>query len=107
MIKDLAWKKTFISKSVETQRNVIPVHFEGRNSDFFYNLANLCKFLGIKFNIAMLYLADEMFKNRHKTFKVTIGKPIPWQTFDKSRSATEWADYVRELVYKLWKENTI
>ena len=68
---------------------------------FFYNLANLCKFLGIKFNIAMLYLADEMFKNRHKTFKVTIGKPIPWQTFDKSRSATEWADYVRELVYKL------
>ena len=101
MIKDLAWKKTFISKSVETQRNVIPVHFEGRNSDFFYNLANLCKFLGIKFNIAMLYLADEMFKNRHKAFKVTIGKPIPWQTFDKSRSATEWADYVRELVYKL------
>ena len=101
MIKDLAWKKTFISKSVETQRNVIPVHFEGRNSDFFYNLANLCKFLGVKFNIAMLYLADEMFKNRHKTFKVTIGKPIPWQTFDKSRSATEWADYVRELVYKL------
>ena len=112
VIKDLAWKKTFISKSVETQRNVIPVHFEGRNSDFFYNLANLCKFLGIKFNIAMLYLADEMFKNRHKTademfknrhktFKVTIGKPIPWQTFDKSRSATEWADYVRELVYKL------
>lgn len=101
MIKDLAWKKTFISKSVETQRNVIPVHFEGRNSDFFYNLANLCKFLGIKFNIAMLYLADEMFKNSHKTFKVTIGKPIPWQTFDKSRSATEWADYVRELVYKL------
>ena len=101
VIKDLAWKKTFISKSVETQRNVIPVHFEGRNSDFFYNLANLCKFLGIKFNIAMLHLADEMFKNRHKTFKVTIGKPIPWQTFDKSRSATEWADYVRELVYKL------
>lgn len=49
----------------------------------------------------MLYLADEMFKNRHKTFKVTIDKPIPWQTFDKSRSATEWADYVRELVYKL------
>lgn len=101
VIKDLAWKKTFISKSVETQRDVIPVHFEGRNSDFFYNLANLCKFLGIKFNIAMLYLADEMFKNRHKTFKVTIGKPIPWQTFDKSRSVTEWADYVRELVYKL------
>lgn len=49
----------------------------------------------------MLYLADEMFKNRHKTFRVTIGKPIPWHTFDKSKSPTEWAEYVRELVYKL------
>ena len=101
VIRDLEWKKTFIVKSVQAQRDVVPVHFGGRNSDFFYNLANICKALGIKFNIAMLYLADEMFKNRHKTFKVTIGKPIPWQTFDKSRSATEWADYVRELVYKL------
>lgn len=101
VIKDLPWKKTFVTKSVETHRDVVPVHFEGRNSNFFYNLANICKFLGIKFNIAMLYLADEMFKNRHKTFKVTIGKPIPWQTFDKSMSAAEWADYVRELVYKL------
>ena len=101
VIRDLEWKKTFIAKSVETQRDVVPIHFEGRNSDFFYNLANLCKFLGIKFNIAMLYLADEMYKNRHKTFKITIGKPIPWQTFDKSRSQSAWAAYVRELVYKL------
>ncbi|MCF2737668.1 MULTISPECIES: 1-acyl-sn-glycerol-3-phosphate acyltransferase [Bacteroides] len=101
VIRDLEWKKTFIAKSVETQRDVVPIHFEGRNSDFFYNLANLCKFLGIKFNIAMLYLADEMYKNRHKTFKITIGKPIPWQTFDKSRSQAAWAAYVRELVYKL------
>lgn len=101
VIKDLPWKKTFITKSVETHRMVVPIHFEGRNSDFFYNLANLCKFLGIKFNIAMLYLADEMYKNRHKTFKVTIGKPISWQVFDKSKSPAEWAEYVRELVYKI------
>ena len=100
-IKDLPWKKTFVTKSVETQRNVVPIHFEGRNSNFFYNLANACKFLGIKFNVAMLYLADEMYKNRHKTFRVTIGKPIPWQTFNKSKTPAEWADYVRELVYKL------
>lgn len=101
VIKDLPWKKTFIVKSVETERMVVPIHFEGRNSNFFYNLANLCKFLGVKFNVAMLFLVDEMYKNRHKTFKVTFGKPIPWQTFNKSRNAAEWADYVRELVYKL------
>lgn len=101
VIKDLDWKKTFITKSVETHRNVVPIHFEGRNSNFFYNLANVCKLLGIKFNIAMLYLADEMLKNRHKTFTVTIGKPIPWQTFDKSRTPVQWAQYVKDIVYKL------
>lgn len=105
VIRDLEWKKTFIVKSVQFQRDVVPVHFEGRNSDFFYNLANICKFLGIKFNIAMLYLADEMLKNRHKTFTVTIGKPIPWQTFDKSKTPVEWAAYVKDIVYKLGIEN--
>lgn len=101
VIQDLAWKKTFITKSVETHRDVVPIHFEGRNSDFFYNLANFCKTIGLRFNVAMLYLADEMLKNRHKTFRVVIGKPIPWQTFDRSRSAAEWAAYVRDIVYKL------
>ena len=101
VIRDLDWKKTFIVKSVQAQRDVVPIHFEGRNSNFFYNLANVCKFLGIKINIAMLYLADEMLKNRHKTFTVTIGKPIPWQTFDKSKTPAEWAAYVKDIVYKL------
>jgi putative hemolysin len=101
VIRDLEWKKTFVAKSIQYQRSVVPVHFGGRNSDFFYNLANVCKFLGIKFNIAMLYLADEMFRNRHKTFTVTIGKPISWQTFDKSKSPAQWAEYVKDIVYKL------
>lgn len=101
VIRDLDWKKTFIVKSVQAQRDVVPIHFEGRNSNLFYNLANVCKFLGIKINIAMLYLADEMLKNRHKTFTVTIGKPISWQTFDKSKTPAEWAAYVKDIVYKL------
>ena len=101
VIRDLDWKKTFIVKSVEAHRDVVPIHFEGRNSNFFYNLANLCKILGIKFNIAMLYLADEMLKNRHKTFTITIVKPIHWQSFDKSKSPAGWAQYVKDIVYKL------
>jgi putative hemolysin len=100
-IRDLPWKKTFVSKSVETQRDVVPIHFSGNNSDFFYRVANLCKRLGIKFNIAMLFLVDEMYKNVHKTFKVTIGKPIPWQTFDKSKTPAQWAQYVQDKVYEL------
>jgi len=101
VIKDLDWSKTFIVKSVQNQRDVIPVHFSGRNSNFFYNLANTTKLLGLKFNIAMIYLVDEMFKNRHKTFTITFGKPIPWQTFDKTKTPVQWAQYVKDIVYKL------
>ncbi|MDD6123538.1 MAG: glycerol acyltransferase [Bacteroidales bacterium] len=101
VIRDLPWNKTFVTKSVETQRDVVPIYFSGRNSDRFYNLANFGKRLGLKFNIAMLYLADETFKNRHKTFSLHIGKPIPWQTFDRSRKPTEWAAWVQEQVYQL------
>lgn len=103
-IHDLDWKKNFITKSVETQRDVVPIHFSGENSNRFYRIANICKQLGIKFNIAMLFLVDEMYKNVHKTFRVTIGKPIPWQTFDKSKSATQWALHVEDIVYQLGKE---
>ena len=102
-IQDLEWKKTFIAKSVETHRDVVPIHFEGQNSEKFYRIANICKMLHLKVNVAMLYLVDEMFKNRNKTFTVTFGKPIPWQTFDKSKTATQWAQWVREQVYKIQK----
>ena len=100
VISDIPWTKTFISKSVEYQRDVVPIHFGGQNSNFFYRLANFSdRFL--PFNLAMLYLVDEMYKNVHKTFRIAIGKPIPWQTFDKSRKPIEWAQWVREQVYKL------
>ncbi len=101
VIRDLPWKKTFITKSVETHRDVVPIHFGGRNSDSFYRLANICKILGVRFNIAMLFLVDEMYKNVHKSFRVAIGKPIPWQTFDKSKTPMEWAEFVQNKVYEL------
>jgi putative hemolysin len=99
-IRDIPWSKTFIQKSVEYHRDVVPIHFGGQNSPFFYKLANFSdKYL--PFNLAMLYLVDEMYKNVGKTFEVRIGKPIPWQTFDKSKTPRQWAQYVQDIVYKL------
>ncbi len=100
IIRDIPWKKTFISKSVEYQRDVVPIHFGGQNSDFFYRLANFSDKC-LPFNLAMIFLVDEMYKNVHKTFRVAIGKPIPWQTFDQSRKPQEWAQWVQEKVYEL------
>ena len=100
-IHDLEWKKTFIAKSVEYQRDVVPIFFGGRNSDRFYRIARFSDKYVKKVNIAMLFLVDEMYRNVGKTFRVAIGKPIPWQTFDKSRTSMEWAKYVEDMVYEL------
>ena len=100
VVRDLPWKKTFISKSVQYKRDVVPIHFSGHNSPFFYRLANFSdRFL--PFNLAMMFLVDEMYKNVHKTFTVTVGKPIPWQTFDRSKTPMEWAKIVQDRVYAL------
>jgi len=104
VIRDLVWKKAFITKSIEHHRDVIPMYFEGCNSRFFYNIASWCQRLHVKFNIAMLFLPDEMMKNQHKIFHLTIGKPIPWQTFDNTKTPSQWAQYVKEIVYNLNKD---
>ena len=99
-IRDIPWTKTFIVKSVEYQRDVVPIHFSGQNSNFFYKLANFSDRY-LPFNLAMLFLVDEMYKNVGKTFEIKIGKPIPWQTFDKSKTPQQWAQYVQDIVYSL------
>lgn len=100
-IEDTEWKKSFVRNAVKYHRDVVPVFFEGRNSDFFYRLAHIRKRLGIKLNIEMLYLPDEMFRNKHKTFHVYIGKPISWKTFDGGRKPAKWAEWVKQKVYQL------
>ncbi len=101
VIADLEWHKHFIQKSVEHQRDVVPVFMSGRNSTFFYWFSNFRKFVGIKFGIEMLLLPDEMFRQRRKNFTITFGKPIPWQTFDHTKTPAQWAEQVKQVVYGL------
>ncbi len=100
-IVDLEWMKNFIVKSIEYERDIIPVHFKARNSNFFYNFANIRKKLGLKFNIELVYLPDEMYKNSNQSFTITFGKPISWKSFDKSKTPAEWAQYVKDIVYTM------
>ncbi len=103
VIRDLEWKKTFIRKSRDYHRDIVPTYIEGVNSSFFYNLANWRARLGIKTNLEMLYLVDEGLKQRGKEVKIIFGEAIPFQTFDRSKKDIEWAKYVKEEVYKLRK----
>ncbi len=99
-IRDIPWKKTFITKSVEYHRDVVPIHFGGRNSERFYRIARFSD-KHLPFNLAMLFLVDEMYKNVGKDFRIAFGKPIPWQTFDKTKTPQQWAEYVEDRVYEL------
>ena len=98
VIRDLEWQKSFVQKAQQYKRDVVPIYFEGQNSEFFYRLAYWRKKLGIKLNIEMLYLVDEMYGAHGKHFKVHVLPPIPYSTFDQSRTPKQWAEYVKEIV---------
>lgn len=101
VIRDTAWQKSFITKAVSHKRDVVPIHITGRCSNFFYNLANLRKFLGIKANIEMFYLPRETFRHKNNHYRITVGKPISYKKFDKRYKPIEWAAKVQDYCYML------
>jgi 1-acyl-sn-glycerol-3-phosphate acyltransferase len=106
-VMDLEWKKNFITKAVHYKRDIVPIYCTGRNSNFFYGLARIRKFLGIKSNIEMLYLVDETYRHRNDHISVTFGKPIPYTTFDHTKSPSQWAKWVKERVYEMGGINEV
>lgn len=100
-ISDLQWQKKFINQAIAHKRDIIPVYFSGKNTNFFYKFAKLRERLGIKFNIEMLRLPAEMFKSKGHQFKITIGAPIPWQELEGGTNAKHQAQKIKEIVYSL------
>lgn len=102
-VQDGEWTKTFLTKSIQFHRDIVPMHFYGQNSRKFYFVDWIGKITGInkKFPLAMALLVDELYKAQGKTYRLVIGEPIPWQFFDKSKRPLEWAQWLREKVYQL------
>ncbi len=100
-VQDLEWKKTFITRSRRFEKSIIPVFIEGELSPFFYRISNLRTRIGIKSNVEMIYLVDELFKQKGKTLRIIFGKAIPFTTFDSSRTDQEWAEWMKEKTYAL------
>jgi len=100
-IQDKSWKKSFVTKSVTNQRDVVPIRFYGKNSNLFYTIYIFRQILNIKLKIELILFPREMFMKKGKSIKVKIGKPISYKTFDKSLSHSEWAEVVRTQLYKL------
>jgi 1-acyl-sn-glycerol-3-phosphate acyltransferase len=100
-VQDLIWKKSFISKAIQHQKDIVPVFIDGKNSNFFYNLAYWRKKIGIKANIEMFFLVEEMYKQRGKTITFIIGKPIAYTTFTNEHTHEYWSEKVKQHVYAL------
>ncbi len=98
-VRDLSWKKSFVTQAIDHKRQVIPTYIEGQNSKFFYNFARFRKWIGIKANIEMLFLPDEMFNPRKKDILIHFGKPFNYTVFDESRSHKQWADLMYKFIY--------
>jgi 1-acyl-sn-glycerol-3-phosphate acyltransferase len=104
VIEDLEWKKTFISRARKYNRDIIPVYISGANSVFFYSFARWRKRLGIKANLEMLLLPGEMVRQKNKTIRIIFGKPVPVETFDRSKTDREWAAFMKERSYRLGRK---
>ncbi len=103
-VKDLVWKKTFVTYSKEFDRTIVPIYIDGRLSKFFYGISNIRGKLGIKTNIEMLYLANELFKQRDRHFEFVVGEPIRATELDPSVDDKDMAQQIKEKVYDLRKE---
>ena len=104
-VTEMPWKKMFVSQAKKYERDVVPVHITGHNSAKYYFFSWLSRVLGLKMNIGMLFLVDELFKQAGKEFVITFGEPIPYTTFDKSRTDIQWAAEVKDKVEQLSKDN--
>ncbi|MEN8928130.1 MAG: 1-acyl-sn-glycerol-3-phosphate acyltransferase [Flavobacteriales bacterium] len=101
VVRDLDWKKTFVSRAKKYNKKIVPVHIDGELTNFFYRLSNLRESIGVKANIEMLYLADQLFKQKDKTMNLYIGDPISPDSFDKSQNDKEIAKMIKDLSYNL------
>lgn len=102
VVADLEWQKMFVAKARQYGRDIIPLHFYGENSSFFYKFAKFRRRIGLKFNIEMIYLPREVFRSRGKTFDVVVGKLIPHASLDDMPPARK-AQQIRQMVYDLEK----
>jgi len=107
IVEDTVWQKSVVTKAIQHKRDIIPIYFHQTNSKLFLNIFKIRTFFRIKTNIELILLPREMFNKQNKTIFITIGKPISWQKFDKSKSHWDWAQKLREHIYKLEKDKDV
>ena len=104
-VTEMPWKKMFITQSRKYERDIVPIHISGCNSRLYYFLSWLSRILKLKINIGMILLVDELFNKAGEEFVISIGKPISYETFDKSKNDIQWAAEIKDMTEALSKDN--
>ncbi len=104
IIQDLKWKHTFVKKAIQHKRNIVPVFIKAQNSNIFYNIARFREKIGIKFNVELILLPSEVFKQKDKKISLKIGKKIFYKDLEKNFSQKIWAEKIKNKVYNLNKK---
>ena len=102
-VQDTPWRPNFIKKAHISRRRIVPIFVEGRLSNFFYGLSTWRKRLGVKANIEMLWLVDEMLSQRGQHFRIIVGDPISLDELLAAGSVADQVALVRERCYALEK----
>ena len=101
-ISDMEWQKSFVVKALDSQRDIVPVYFEGRNSKKFYKIARWRKKLGLKFNLEQVLLPSELCKSRGSHYRIVFGKPVSWNNLQNcGKNHREIAAEMRSRAYAL------
>lgn len=100
-VRDSLWQKSFITKTVECKRDIVPMYFHGRNSILFYSVYLIRKTLGIKATLELALLPHEFFNKKNRTIKVRIGKPISYIELEKNQKHLDAAQWVKSMVYEM------
>lgn len=103
-VQDTPWKNNFLKKAYASRRTIVPIFVEGRLSNFFYGLHRVRKALGVKANIEMLWLVDEMFAQHDRHFRIRVGEPIALSDLQAVGDLGEQTEWVRKKCYDLQKE---
>jgi putative hemolysin len=101
IVQDLEWRKTFVTKAKKYNKPIYPIYISGQNSNRFYKIAKWRSLLGIKINLEMFFLVDEMFKQKGNTIEITMGKLIEPKFLDNKKNDSEWAQVIKNYVYNI------
>ncbi|MDR3631879.1 MAG: GNAT family N-acetyltransferase [Desulfocapsaceae bacterium] len=74
-IRDGRWHKGFLKMAERAKAPILPIHISGRNSVSFYLASLLVR------PLSTLMLVGEMFRQREKQVRMTIGSIVPYEAY--------------------------